>query len=397
MENFKQDDCFHKTLTIILSSIGLNVLEKNWHWNLRIRSVIFSVLTAVGLYVINLYKYRDDFDYICYSTVINAPIFGGLHRLCNWSVNSEIAYNLYEGYINLKQKFGEDLGERRILEKYIIFMNFLVAMIVLFLILIGSFMLLTPFLLYFLVNNSQLVLPIPIYLVYIDMHTRNGYILNYIYQIVLVYIGVALFMTIQSLNVFYVGTTAFLIEILRYRVRKFENIVLMSTVTSGLGDVIKVNIEIKREFKKLIQFHNELNDYSRNVEKILSFQWFLDVTLFSVSVCVAIFYARIANWIPGYILGSAIVVVGFFNHGLGELVTIQMEKLYSEIYSVSWYRLDLKTQKLFILLLLKVQNCHLLSCGGFRPIGLELFGSFVHSVYSYNILLNDLLQKYDYQ
>lgn len=109
---------------------------------------------------------------------------------------------------------------------------------------------------------------------------------------------------------------------------------------------------------------------------------------------IALFYARVANWYPGYILGLSIVFVGFLNHLLGELTTIQNEKLSIEIYKNSWYIMDVKLQKMYLILLNKSQKTHILSCGGFRPVGLELFASFCNSLYSYFIVLNNLLVKY---
>lgn len=121
---------------------------------------------------------------------------------------------------------------------------------------------------------------------------------------------------------------------------------------------------------------------------------FLDVTMFSVAVVIALFYARVANWFPGYMLGLCIVFLGFMNHSLGELTTIQNEKLYFEICKNSWYIMDVKLQKMYLVLLKKSQKTQLFSCGGFSPIGLQLFASFCNSIYSYFILLNNLLTKY---
>lgn len=121
---------------------------------------------------------------------------------------------------------------------------------------------------------------------------------------------------------------------------------------------------------------------------------FLDVSLFSVAAVIALFYARMANWLPGYVLGLSIVFLGFINHSLGELTTIQNEKLLFEVYKNSWYDMDVRLQLMYKILLKKTQKTHLFTCGGFRPIGLELFASFCNSIYSYFVLLNNLLTKY---
>lgn len=123
-----------------------------------------------------------------------------------------------------------------------------------------------------------------------------------------------------------------------------------------------------------------------NLKKFFAVQLFLDITLFSVLVCIALFYARWKSWYPGYAMTVIVIFVGFLNQFLGELSTIQMEKLLFDIYNVSWYRMSVSMQKPWQFFLLKSQETQLFTCAGLRPVGIDTFSSVKISLNSLKLL-----------
>lgn len=85
-----------------------------------------------------------------------------------------------------------------------------------------------------------------------------------------------------------------------------------------------------------------------NISWIFTDQVLLDVTPFCI---VVLDYARVEKWYPSYIMAISIIVIAFFNTAIFiELTTIQNEKLNNEIYNNSWYLMDVKLQKMYLLL-----------------------------------------------
>lgn len=71
----------------------------------------------------------------------------------------------------------------------------------------------------------------------------------------------------------------------------------------------------------------------------------------------------------------AVTFAAFFDYGLGEINIRQLEKLNEDAYNVSWYRLSVPIQKMYIVFLQQTQMEYIFSCGGLKPVNIEVFGS----------------------
>lgn len=233
----------------------------------------------------------------------------------------------------------------------------------------GVVLMVYPFILYFLFN-MPLELPLPLFLIQVDPKTTHGYIIHFFYQFggaVMFFCG---FFIVQPLNIMYVALVTCMTDILRSKVKEFDQIILID------DDQVTHNKDrLKRAFAQLIDDHNEILEVAGDVEEVLSFQLFLDITVFSISACIALFYARIRDWYPGYVMTVCVIFVAFLNHFLGELSTIQMENLLFDIYNVSWYRMSVSMQKSWRLFLQKPQDTQLFTCAGLKPVGIDTFSS----------------------
>lgn len=142
-----------------------------------------------------------------------------------------------------------------------IFLNVLVTIIIYSLTVLSILLPISPFLAYYLLNKP-LELPMPLLLIEINYHTTTGYLVTYIYQLLGITLCVSGFMLIQSLNVMFSGLVPCMIELLRFNVRKFEQMLLM--------DIQKSSKRMKEAFAALIEDHNEIFEVAGNVEEILS-------------------------------------------------------------------------------------------------------------------------------
>ncbi|XP_063706299.1 odorant receptor 49b-like [Culicoides brevitarsis] len=187
------------------------------------------------------------------------------------------------------------------------------------------------------------------------------------------------------LTLLFVGASTLQVEILRTEVQQLEQLILLN-----MQDNEKT---VKKHFAKIIDLHNDVIEYASNAEYMLSFQYFLDVTTLTVLVVIALFYARLANWIPGYVLAVVVLFAALLNYGLGELNSIQLHKLQNDIYNVSWFRMSIGMQKMLLIFLQKSSTNTFFTCGGLRPINVDLFASFCNSVYSYLIIIDNMQAK----
>ncbi|XP_063709309.1 odorant receptor 49b-like [Culicoides brevitarsis] len=382
MDGIGKSDYIHHRLTLLASSIGMNIIADGWHYNIRLRLSQTLTFFVLFLYVFNLQKFRNDFNYLCYSTILNAPIMGAVFRLYFWPSKYLIVQRLYESHRNLDQTNFHG-KQAKITEKFNYFINVLCTFIIFSLLSFGVALAISPFLFSF-IFNEQLEPPLPLYLVGIDVASTAGFIVNYIFQVIICLIGITLYCFIQSLVVVFHASVAEQTEILRATVRNIEQSILMNQ---------RYRI-LKEKFIALIENHDKVLAYARDLEVLMKYQVLLDVTPFCIVTVIALYYARVANWYPGYLFAISIIVIGFLNTALIEFTTIQNEKLHHEIYGTSWYTVDVKLQKMYLMLLMKTQKTQFFTIGGLRPVGMDLYLTFCESVYSYLILLNDLSSKF---
>uniref|UniRef100_A0A336LGU8 CSON009266 protein n=2 Tax=Culicoides sonorensis TaxID=179676 RepID=A0A336LGU8_CULSO len=271
----------------------------------------------------------------------------------------------------------------RIVGKHNYFLNFLCVSILITLIILCGSLIVSPFIIK-LITHNPFELPLPIYSIGIDFQSTTALVVNFVFQISTTVMVICVYAVIQCLVVLFIGSVTMQLEMLRINVRDFEQLILMRRNPNL--------IQIK--LKKIIFEHNKILEFANDVENLFMYQHLLDLTSFSIAIVVCSFYAFIAKWYQGNINCMAVILVAFLNTALGELATIQNEKLNFEIYNNSWYLLDTKFQKMYMIFLQKSQKKHLFSCGGLRPFTIDIFASFCKSIYSYFIIVNDLARKY---
>ncbi|XP_063706154.1 uncharacterized protein LOC134835215 [Culicoides brevitarsis] len=321
---------------------------------------------AFVAYFYNMRKFWSDFDFVVFNSILIGPLSSVVYRTYNFPYNHKMVKELHKRFWSLDQKYPLHSKQLSIIRKHNVFLNTISTIVVVLLTICNFALLCTPFLLHYILN-IPLQLPMPLLLIEIDHNTTVGFILNYIYQTITVSLCIGAFAVIQPLNIMYTGLVSCMAEILRSKVKEFEQISLMNER--------KTSRKLKAAFAELVEDHIEIFNVADDVEGLLSFQLFLDITSFSISVCIALFYARLRGWIPGYVLSLLVVFVGFLNHFLGELSSMQLEKLSFDVYSVSWYRMSISMQKSWLIFLQKSQTTQLFSCAGLKPVGIDTFSS----------------------
>lgn len=366
MDSLKKYDFLHKYLSLAGKLFGVDLLNPNWHRNIVHTFDLFLCFLATLSYFYNLHKFWEDFEFVCYSTIIFTPLLGGAYRLIYWPYKKSLARTLYEESLEFCKTFSNELRHRNIVEKYAIVYNFFItSMVLLFFNGIASLMLAPP-IVYLLTGKKTL--PLPVYIVGLDHQSHPGYELNYFMHLCDGYVAFVGFSYIQSLTLLYVGISTCQIEILRSKVTDLERQILLSADDPNETDV-------KRQFKEIIDLHNEFIEFSNKAEDLLNFQYFMDVTTLTVTVVTALFYAKFFNWLPGYFIALVILLAALFNYAFGEVNAIQLERLNNAAYNVSWYRMSVKMQKMYIIFLHKTQVSHFFTCGGLRPINVDLYAS----------------------
>lgn len=96
MESLKKYNFLQKIFSINGRLIGIDVLDPDWRWGVSASmNIILCTLTFIS-YFYYLYKFREDFEFMCYSTIVIAPLIGVAYRVIYWPFKSTFARNLYE-------------------------------------------------------------------------------------------------------------------------------------------------------------------------------------------------------------------------------------------------------------------------------------------------------------
>lgn len=156
------------------------------------------------------------------------------------------------------------------------------------------------------------------------------------------------FSYILALTFVYIGSVTCQLEILRKKVKEFENAILLSALNHN-------ETPLRKLFGKIFDFHNEIFDYGGDAENFLSGQYFVDSLSITFLSAILLFYAKLANWIPGYIAAFTVTFAAFFDYALGEVNVTQLGKLNEDAYNVSWYRLSIGMRKMYVLFLQRTQ------------------------------------------
>lgn len=365
MDSLKRYDLLHKPLSLAGKLFGVDLLNPDWHWGIGVKCDLVLCVLAVASYFHYLQKFWEDFDFVCYSTIIITPTIAGMYRLIYWPIRKDLVRTLYEECLEFCVRFMEDPKLRKIVEKYAILYNFVITAMVVLLVAAFIFIGTSPIFIYLLTGEKML--PLPVYLIGLDFESHPGYELNYLMVLCDCYVGAIGFSYIQSLTLLYIAISISLVEILRSKVIDLENAVLL----------VQDNDEstIVKQFKEIIELHVEIIKFSLKVEDLLNFQYFLDVTILTLTVVFALFYAHLANWIPGYIGAVVVLIAALFNYGFGEISIMKLSKLNQSTYNVSWYRMSIKMRKMYIILLQKTQVTHFFTVAGLRPINIDLYAS----------------------
>lgn len=288
MDSLKKYDFLHKYLSRAGKLIGVDLFNPNWSGGIGFTLDLVLCSLALLSYFYYLHKFWEDFEFVCYSTIIITPALGGVYRLTFWPIKKLLVRTLYEESVEFCKKFSSDSRHQKIVEKYAILYNFLIISMVL--LISGGFLslLLAPLFVFLL--NGEKTLPLPIYIIGFDPQSHPGYELNFFMHFCDTYLGFFGFSYIQSLTLLYIGISTCQIEMLRSKVMDLEQQILISAYSSN-------ETTIQRLFKEIVNFHNELIDFSRKAEDLLNFQYFMDVTSLTLSVVTALFYAQLVNWL----------------------------------------------------------------------------------------------------
>lgn len=243
--------------------------------------VIYFTIT----YFYNLWKYSNDFNFICFYTILSPLCIGEIctyyttvknnfkwqivfvgcvYRIFFFIYENKLARKTYKTFKTLSKNVHEKSRAARIIENHNYFIIFFCVLILYLVYGIGLVIALSPFLMK-LFTNGKVQHAIPLYLIGLDPHTTTGFTVNFLFQCCAIFICVSVVSAIECLVVIYLGTIATQIEVLRSEVRQFEVSILMEE-----------NYKImRRKFIKIVDEHNKLLDNARSVEKLLNCEWIL--------------------------------------------------------------------------------------------------------------------------
>ncbi|XP_014483815.1 PREDICTED: odorant receptor 13a-like [Dinoponera quadriceps] len=145
----------------------------------------------------------------------------------------------------------------------------------------------------------------------------------------------------------------------------------------------------------LIEKHNKIISFSKNLEKLFSFMALMQVFWNTLVICsLGIFFIISVNNEPGFgLVKTVFVYVGvtveiFIFCFAGEYLRLKSKSLADAAYESLWYNMSPKNCKNILFVIMRSQKQLSLTAGGMATLSLEAFANIMKASASYVSVLN---------
>lgn len=211
---------------------------------------------------------------------------------------------------------------------------------------------------------GEMETPFPIYLVFTDITSHRGYLVNIAYQLVLSILGICAYYATDGAYLFVTLQIKAFVDCFKCSIDELED-----ELTNSLTNVVKISSLMRNVVEK----HHDIQNYHKLIAKRLN-TVFLIIILFNTYIfCFCGVAILINHYYSAFGLACVVLTELFFICIIGTFVNHQHEKLMEFLWNFNWYKLPKPEQKNFLLLLANAQNVLNLNPTFIGEVNMELF------------------------
>ncbi|XP_012063183.1 PREDICTED: odorant receptor 13a-like [Atta cephalotes] len=148
----------------------------------------------------------------------------------------------------------------------------------------------------------------------------------------------------------------------------------------------------------LIERHNRIISFSKNIEKLISFIALMQVVLDTLIICGLGFFAIIGihNEMGVFVVTKTIFAIAlilaevFIICFTGEHLNYKSKSIINAAYELPWYDISLHQSKMLILIIMRSQKQLTISAGKMMDMSFETYTNIIKTSVSYISVMNAL-------
>uniref|UniRef100_A0A182WR17 Uncharacterized protein n=1 Tax=Anopheles minimus TaxID=112268 RepID=A0A182WR17_9DIPT len=230
--------------------------------------------------------------------------------------------------------------------------------------------------------KTKEILPLfPYELPYFDNSTIFGYVLNMLFQVNLLVFG----------NMGLILSDFLFLMCAMYAMTEADIFIIhLGELEAMLNDPTKDDTkrsEIREKWLQCVYDHQLTTRFFNTVEDLFAFVCLAQVGMSVFTICDCMLLIALTDWFPTY--GFLIVVFTALSlyFIIGHSVELKIDQMYDRIITMPWYKLPVKEQKEFSLLLCRQQRPMMLTACGFIPMNFESYMSVLRGLYQFFVMV----------
>uniref|UniRef100_A0A182NZ68 Uncharacterized protein n=1 Tax=Anopheles dirus TaxID=7168 RepID=A0A182NZ68_9DIPT len=210
------------------------------------------------------------------------------------------------------------------------------------------------------------VVPLFLYeLPYCDWRTSKGYVINMLFQVNLLVIGIMGLILSDFL---------FLMDAVYAMVSGDFLIVHLRELEIMLNDNETNELIVRQKWRQCMYDHQQSTEFFNNVEDIFGLMCLVQVVMGT-------------DWYPTYCYLLVMFTELTIYFVIGHFVEVKIDEMYDTIISMPWYKLPVLHQKEFNLFLCRQQRPMMLTACGFHPLNFEAYMSVLKGLYQFFVMM----------
>uniref|UniRef100_A0A182NZ49 Uncharacterized protein n=1 Tax=Anopheles dirus TaxID=7168 RepID=A0A182NZ49_9DIPT len=367
----------------LLRLIGLDSYDPQFR--IRAQTVVLVVLAAlffvISLY--DLYHFRDDlfnFVYVLITIFFATIGFGRISVFMGYrTLLPTLLDQTYETYRVARTG---DAREQRILRWYtrlferasnVYAFAFIGTSLVAAVLPVGVHLL-----------TGEWVLPYGVVLPYVAGASREGYALNYAYQVSCILWTPPGLVACECMMFALVLNICIQYDLLAVKLLDLDEL-LRQPDSGGTRDSL-----IARQLRTILHDQQRLMRFIDDVEQSHTIMAGVEVLSIGMQIVITLFVLQLSLWLPGLVLIPTFTLQLFVFCLLGTVIEHKGYSFADGVYSVAWHELSARDKRIFRLLLLAAQRPKTLTCAHLTRISLNLFVNMSQKFYSIFMMLRQI-------
>lgn len=233
----------------------------------------------------------------------------------------------------------------------------------------------------------------PILIPYTDLNTNFGYFLNVTILTLLCMLAFVGFSSHDGSFLLYGYQCVAYVDILSIKLDELsESITQKSKNENFTTEKILKNEKIKKKLVEILKVHEDYEEFKRLLEIFGGIPSFVAIFVNMCAICLPIIGALKVSFIPGIIAALTYFFQLAIPCIIGNLISLQNERLSKLIYDMPWYDIDvIETKKIFLQFLVFSQQTRSIKVTMLGVLDNELLTKLVNTIYTYCTVLLSLL------